>query len=190
MSVGKQKSLRSYDYQPNTRRRPPKVQAQVEAPLVEQPRRGITRAEKEISKRNSSKPPKRPVINPKPSLQVSKSPLPVIQVEEEVIPSSQPDNQIPIESYDEEPEDPEVFKQAPNPPLPEYACCRYPSAEGISGKAAAIAYLRIRGLANRGRKKTFYTLLAWILCHAARQLGFEIVPDGFVRISDLVGIHF
>jgi RNA:NAD 2'-phosphotransferase (TPT1/KptA family) len=50
--------------------------------------------------------------------------------------------------------------------------------------------LRIRGWANRGKQKTFYAILAWILRHAARDLGFEIVPDGFVRITDLVRAFF
>lgn len=205
MSVGKQKSSRPHDSRPNLRPWSPLV---VSLP-VERPRRGISQAEKEMSKKDSRKPPsamgpegKRPVVNPRPSSQVFSSPSPADQVKQAVTPPSRRtnaspvamDDQIPtaeLERYDdEEPEYVEVFKQAPNPPLPRFACNFYPSAEGISGRAAAIAYLRIRGLANRGRKKTFYTLLAWILCHAARELGFEIVPDGFVRISDLVGIVF
>jgi hypothetical protein len=88
------------------------------------------------------------------------------------------------DAYDEENE--EVFQQAPNPPLPKASLSPYSSSEGISGRAAAIAYLRIRGWADRGRKKTFYAVLAWILRHSARELGFQIVPDGFVRITDLV----
>lgn len=79
----------------------------------------------------------------------------------------------------------EVF---PNPPFPKSPLYSHPPGEGISGKAAAIAYLRIRGLANRGRQRTFFSVLAWVLRHAARDLGFEIAPDGFVRISDLVGL--
>jgi hypothetical protein len=94
----------------------------------------------------------------------------------------------PIPEYDPDDEEVEVFRQLPNPPFPKYPFVRHPSGKGINGKAAAIAYLRIRGLANCGRKKTFFTILAWVLRHAARDLGFEIVPDGFVRISDLVGL--
>lgn len=94
------------------------------------------------------------------------------------------------EPYDEEVEEVEVFRQAAIPPLPKNSFVSYPSSEGISGKAAAIAYLRIRGLANHDSKSTFYAVLAWVLRHAARDLGFEIVPDGFVRISDLVGSFF
>jgi hypothetical protein len=90
------------------------------------------------------------------------------------------------DSYHEEAEKVEVIKQTPNPTGAKTRFNPHPSAEGISGKAAAIAYLRIRGIANRGPKKTFYAVLAWVLRHAARSLGFDIVPDGFVRISDLV----
>ena len=93
--------------------------------------------------------------------------------------------------YDEEAEEEyQVFKQAPNPPLPKHSSNPHKSLGGINGKAAAIAYLRIRGLANCGPKTTFYTILGWVLRHAARELGFEIVPDGFVRISDLVRLFY
>lgn len=68
------------------------------------------------------------------------------------------------------------WEQSPNP------------GSGISGVAAAIAYLRARGLANASKNATFYNLLCWVLRHAARDLGFQIVPDGFVRIHDLVSV--
>jgi hypothetical protein len=82
----------------------------------------------------------------------------------------------------------DVWEQAPNPPLPASPPNPHPVDSGISGSAAAISYLRARGLANASKKATFYHLLCWALRHAARDLGFQIVPDGFVRILDLVSI--
>lgn len=134
------------------------------------------------------------VEEPKSPLQFSNSSS-SDQVEREGALSSQATGSLPPQTssskptfIDEEDRYDEVFRQLPNPPFPKSPFSPHPSAEGISGRAAAIAYLRIRGLANRGRKKTFFSLLAWVLRHAARDLGFEIVPDGFVRISDLVGL--
>ena len=83
----------------------------------------------------------------------------------------------------------DVWEQAPNPPLPASPPNPHPVDTGISGSAAAISYLRARGLANTSKKATFYYLLCWTLRHAARDLGFQIVPDGFVRILDLVSIN-
>ncbi len=82
----------------------------------------------------------------------------------------------------------DVWEQAPNPPLPASPPNPHPVDPGISGSAASIAYLRARGLANASKNATFYHLLCWTLRHAARDLGFQIVPDGFVRILDLVSI--
>jgi hypothetical protein len=82
----------------------------------------------------------------------------------------------------------DVWEQAPNPPLPASPPNPHPVDTGISGSAAAISYLRARGLANASKKATFYYLLCWTLRHAARDLGFQIVPDGFVRILDLVSL--
>ena len=79
--------------------------------------------------------------------------------------------------------------QAPNPPLPLSPNNPHPVYEGINANAAAIAYLRAKGLASHPRKRWFFYLLCWVLRHAARDLGFAIAPDGFVRIFDLVRFY-
>ena len=79
--------------------------------------------------------------------------------------------------------------QAPNPPLPLSPDNPHPIYQGINANAAAIAYLRAKGLASHPRRRWFFYLLCWVLRHAARDLGFAIAPDGFVRIFDLVRFY-
>ncbi len=103
---------------------------------------------------------------------------------ENALPDASPD----IESDDADETTCSPWVQAPNPPLPLSPHNPHPvyEGEGVNANAAAIAYLRAKGLASHPRKRWFFYLLCWVLRHAARDLGFAIAPDGFVRIFDLV----
>jgi len=45
------------------------------------------------------------------------------------------------------------------------------------------------GMKFPGTPKTHFGITAgWVLRHAARSLGYEVTPDGFVRVSDVVSL--
>ena len=61
--------------------------------------------------------------------------------------------------------------------------------EHLNGTVAAMAYLRAKGeKLDRPPATLFPTILLWLLRHSARDFGHQIVPDGFVKISELVSL--
>ncbi|KAF9526097.1 hypothetical protein CPB83DRAFT_498566 [Crepidotus variabilis] len=101
----------------------------------------------------------------------------------EICPPPHPPERLKVEDEDRYEDD---FHQPEATPVPKVPLVPRFKTDGISASRAARTYLRVQGLADLSPQNTTYHILDWILRHAARDLGYEIVPDGFVRISELL----
>lgn len=81
-------------------------------------------------------------------------------------------------------------------PAPEHQNGAHSEGPGIivppdeKNTASLPAQTRRRMKFPRTHKTYFGMASGWLLRHSAKGLGYEVTPDGFVRVSDVVGLSF